>query len=169
MPILSIIGENSGLRSETEVSGDKTWLKTSNSSSESFTSTTSPSSELAVQDEVATLVTCCDNEALTFENIPMEIPKAIWNMTKLQQLSLDGNIFFATIPSSIMNLKGLKILELNDNSLSMEIPIDIGYLSNITSLVLSNKKSTGRIPSSMQKLTKLETIKLENNMLDGEI
>ena len=49
-----------------EVSGDKSWLKTSNSSLESVTSTTSSSSEFLVRDGVAIPINCCDKEAFTF-------------------------------------------------------------------------------------------------------
>ena len=63
---MSIIGENGGPRSRTKVSGDKAWLKTSNSSSESATSTTSSSSVLIGRDEVAAPVVCCVDGASTF-------------------------------------------------------------------------------------------------------
>ncbi|XP_030973866.1 receptor-like protein 11 [Quercus lobata] len=59
-----------------------------------------------------------------------ELPKEIWNLTKLHHLSLAVNNFFGKIPSSsIMNLKELETLDLSDNSVSMEIPIDIGNLT----------------------------------------
>ena len=66
MPISSIIGEKCGLRSVIEVSGDKSLLKTSNSSLESFTSITSSSSKFLVRDGVAIPINCCDKEAPTF-------------------------------------------------------------------------------------------------------
>ena len=56
IPISLSIGENGGPRSGIEISKDKAWLKTSNSSSESDTSTTSSSSVLVGRDEVATLL-----------------------------------------------------------------------------------------------------------------
>ena len=54
---------NGGLRSKVEVSGDQVWLKTSNPSSKSNTSTTSSSSVLAMQEEVAAPMTCDSGEA----------------------------------------------------------------------------------------------------------
>ena len=61
IPISSIIGENRGPRSGREISGDKAWLKTSNSSSESATSNTSPSFMSARRDQiVAPAVRRCD-------------------------------------------------------------------------------------------------------------
>ena len=70
IPILSIISVNGWPRSKdgwprsgVEVSGNKAWLKTSNSSSESDTSTISSSSVSAGWEEVATLVVCYGGEA----------------------------------------------------------------------------------------------------------
>ena len=64
MLISSIIGEKCGPRSGTEVSKDKSWLKTSNSSSESVTFTTSSSFEFLVRDGVVISINCCDEKAL---------------------------------------------------------------------------------------------------------
>ena len=66
MLISSIIGEKCGPRSGIEVSKDKSWLKTSNSSSESVTFTTSSSFEFLVQVGVAISINCCDEKAPTF-------------------------------------------------------------------------------------------------------
>ena len=61
IPISSIMGENGGPRLGCEISGDKACLKTSNSSSESITSNTSPSSMSTRRDEVvASAIHCCD-------------------------------------------------------------------------------------------------------------
>ena len=77
MPISSIIGEKCGPRSVTEVSGDKSLLKTSNSSSELVTFTTFSSSELLVLDGVAIPVNCCDKEAPTL-GMPLGIEVELW-------------------------------------------------------------------------------------------
>ena len=72
IPISSIIGENGGPRSGCEIFGDKAWLKTSNSSSESATSNTSPSFMSARRDQiVAPAVRRCD------ETPAFEIPSGI--------------------------------------------------------------------------------------------
>ena len=82
MPISSIIGEKCGPRSVTEFSEDKSWLKTSNSSSESVTSTTFSSSEFLVQDGVAIPINCCDEEASTFGlpfgiEVELQVPSVV--------------------------------------------------------------------------------------------
>ena len=77
MPISSIIGEKCGSKSVTEVSGDKSLLKTSNSSSESVISTTSSSFEFLVRDKVPVSVNCCDEEAPTF-GMPSSIGVELW-------------------------------------------------------------------------------------------
>ena len=77
MPISSIVGEKCGPRLVTEVFGDKSWLKTSNLSSESVTSTTSSSSEFLVRDGVEISVNCCDEEAPTF-GMPSGIGVELW-------------------------------------------------------------------------------------------
>ena len=66
MPISLIIGEKCRPRTGTKVSGDKSWLKTLNSSSKSVTSTTSSSSEFPVRDGVAIPINCSEEEAPTF-------------------------------------------------------------------------------------------------------
>ena len=71
IPISSINRLNGGPRSKVEISRDKAWLKTSNSSSESGTSTTSSSFVLVEREEVATPVVCCSGKA-TF-SIPSKI------------------------------------------------------------------------------------------------
>ena len=77
MPISSIVGEKCGPRLVTEVFGDKSWLKTSNLSSESVTSTTSSSSEFLVRDRVEISVNCYDEEAPTF-GMPSSIGVELW-------------------------------------------------------------------------------------------
>ena len=66
------MGENGGSRLGCEISGDKACLKTSNSSSESITSNTSPSSMSTRRDEVvASAIHCCD------ETLALGIPSGI--------------------------------------------------------------------------------------------
>ena len=77
MHISLIVGEKCGPWLVTEVSGDKSWLKTSNLSSESVTSTTSSSSEFLVRDGVEISVNYCDEEAPTF-GMPSGIGVELW-------------------------------------------------------------------------------------------
>ena len=77
IPISSIMGENGGPRFGCEISGDRSWLKTSNSSSELTTSNTFPSSMSTRRDEVVASAIRCYDETPAF-GIPSGIGVVIF-------------------------------------------------------------------------------------------
>ena len=87
-----------------------------------------------------------------------DLPKSIANLSYLQHLILDKNLF-ENIPAEVFNIKNLKILKLNENKIE-DIPNEIGKLNQIESLSLSGN-NIHQIPEELFSLEKLRILKLE--------
>ena len=97
------------------------------------------------------------------------IPASLGNLTNLEVLRLDSNLFSGHIPVELTNLTKLTRLNMQNNRLDGPIPDDIGNLTELDSLVLSQNSLTNDIPSSIQNLANLEHLSLDSNELTGSI
>ena len=98
-----------------------------------------------------------------------EIPASLGNLTNLELLRLDSNLFSGHIPAELTNLAKLERLNLQNNRLDGPIPSAIGNLIELAALVLSQNSLTNDIPSSIQNLASLEHLSLDSNELTGSI
>ncbi|NLO70582.1 MAG: hypothetical protein GX102_06520 [Porphyromonadaceae bacterium] len=99
-----------------------------------------------------------------------EIPTALFNLTKLRELSIRDNngTFKAVLSENIGNLTDLEILVV-PGKCEGTIPVSFGNLRNLQRIDLSGGKLTGNIPAGIGNLTKLVTLKLDNNQLSGSL
>ncbi|KAG4182013.1 hypothetical protein ERO13_A09G017950v2, partial [Gossypium hirsutum] len=104
-----------------------------------------------------------------FDDSINTIPQNLWNLRRLETLSLSSCGIVGPIPSALGQLLNLKYLDLSENKINGSIPSEIGFLSNLTLLHLYNNKLGGSIPFSLYQLTNLETLYLDSNQLKGSI
>ena len=100
------------------------------------------------------------------------IPDGICELTTLEQLELNYNLFTGSIPANIGNLTNLKNLNLGGNELSGAIPDGICNLTNLTYLALGNMRNTGltsSIPANIGNLANLTHLYLDINNLTGTL
>ncbi|KAG6658380.1 hypothetical protein CIPAW_04G156800 [Carya illinoinensis] len=91
-------------------------------------------------------------------------------MSRLRELSLEGNNFDGNIPASIGRLTELRKLMLITCPLIGSFPPEIGNLSNLEELGLAdNSKIVSTFPSEFGKLKKLKFLWMANTNLIGEI
>lgn len=95
------------------------------------------------------------------------IPKALCNLTELQNFEAHGNLFSGELPSCLCNLTNLKTLELSSNDLTGAIPPCLGRLLGLKSLILHLNALTGPIPQSLSALANLTQLSLYSNKLTG--
>lgn len=118
--------------------------------------------------------------------IDLELPEGLWNLKKLEYLSLDNfknkkvdgisnlselkylnldEFNFTSIPEEIFQLKNLVILDLSMN-LIKEIPSSISSLTNLRELELTNN-CFSEIPSNINILPNLEYLTINNADFSG--
>jgi Leucine-rich repeat (LRR) protein len=85
-----------------------------------------------------------------------DLPKAIWNLSKLTTLIINANI---TIPAEIANLKNLIRLEVTSY-----VPKEIDSLTKLKTLAITNVEEL-RVPNEITNLINLETLNLNNSDL----
>ena len=98
-----------------------------------------------------------------------EIPPSIFNLEKLEYLSLYPNHLIGKIPESLGQLKHLTYLDLSFNSLNGPIPLSVGNLSHMRTLSLNQNQLNGTIPKSLGLLSNLEELYIQNNFFTGTI
>ncbi|XP_050285511.1 receptor-like protein EIX2 isoform X1 [Quercus robur] len=94
---------------------------------------------------------------------------SIFNLEKLEYLSLYINMLTGQIPETLGQLKHLTYLDLGYNSLNGPIPSSFGNLSRITTLYLDQNQLNGTIPKSLGLLSKLEMLYVGKNSLTGSV
>ncbi|KAK4591139.1 hypothetical protein RGQ29_021364 [Quercus rubra] len=95
--------------------------------------------------------------------IMSNIPPSIFNLEKLEYLSLYINKLTEQIPEALGQLKHLTYLDLGYNSFNGPIPSSLGNLSRIRTLFLNQNQLNGTIPKSLGLLSKLETLYIGQN------
>lgn len=96
-------------------------------------------------------------------NLIIELPNEIGNLTKLETLSLSSNRL-QSIPKDLSRLTALRIVNLNDNHLT-EFPMAMVKLKNLEVLDLSHNKIKA-IPDGVQDLQALE-VNLNQNQISA--
>lgn len=96
-----------------------------------------------------------------------EIPKEIYQMTKLVALLANYNDFTGQISPDIGNLQNLVELFLYENRLTGNIPSQIGRLTDLQIIALANNAFSGNLPPEMNNLVNLEVIAIQRE--DGDI
>ncbi|RZS08257.1 hypothetical protein BHM03_00039195, partial [Ensete ventricosum] len=95
---------------------------------------------------------------------------SLTNSTRLQHLSIDGNLLEGVIPDSVGNLSSRLYKFYSDaNRISGSIPASIGQLSSLALLTMSHNSISGGIPPEVGQLRQLRVLSLADNRLSGEI
>lgn len=95
------------------------------------------------------------------------LPSLIWNLNKLNSLSIRGNGFNGSLSSLIGNLTQLNNLWMSENQFTGSFPYSIGNLNNLTALDISWNAFTGSLPSSIGNLNNLTFLDISSNIFTG--
>jgi len=107
---------------------------------------------------------------LSLNNIKGPIPNGLRNLTLLENLDLNGNLFSSSIHDWLYaNLPHLKFLDLSSNIFQGTILYVLGNLTSLVKLDLSNNHFEGSIPTYLGNMTSLVTLELWDNQLKGPI
>ena len=102
-------------------------------------------------------------------NLTGIVPEAIFNISKLQSLSLVLNHLSGSLPSSIgTRLPDLEGLYIGFNQCSGIIPLSISNMSKLTILDISGNFFTGYVPKDLGNLRRLQWLDLSGNQLNDE-
>lgn len=128
---------------------------------------------------------------LVVVNLPglqLDLPKELWNRTKLEYLSLDGfwdepleglerlqrlkylcldGFALKEVPPQVLQLKNLQVLDLSMNMIK-ELPENISLLGGLRELELTNNCFT-EIPERIELLPNLEYLTMNNADFGGPI
>ena len=106
---------------------------------------------------------------LTANDLTGAIPSELGDLDHLEVLSLAANGLTGGIPAALDDLTGLEQLNLNDNALNGSLPDTIGDLANLVDLSLDDNALSGSIPTSIGSLTGLRWLNLARNGLSGAV
>ncbi|CAN6220172.1 unnamed protein product [Urochloa humidicola] len=94
-----------------------------------------------------------------------KIPPGFFNMSSLQEFSIEGNGFHGELPADTgMRWPRLKYLFIGENRLSGPIPASLAMASSLRELGFANNKFAGHVPPEIGRLC-LETLQLGGNEL----
>ena len=97
------------------------------------------------------------------------IPNELGNLPKLERLYVLLGSLSGAVPAELGNLSGLKVLNLAGNNLSGAIPVELGNLSGLKVLNLAENNLSGAIPEFLGNLLNLVELVLVDNNLTGAI
>ncbi|CAB9525281.1 Leucine Rich Repeat [Seminavis robusta] len=76
-------------------------------------------------------------------------PELLPQLTKLQKLYINDNLFSGSIATEISLVSSLQMLELQNTNIFGKLPKELCLLENLTSLVLTNTSISGSIPDGL--------------------
>ncbi|KAG6642309.1 probable LRR receptor-like serine/threonine-protein kinase At1g07650 isoform X2 [Carya illinoinensis] len=91
------------------------------------------------------------------------------NITTLQTLSIESNLFSGPIPPELGNLVDLETLTLNANNLTGELPTTLTNLTKLKNLRISSNNFTGRMPNFFGSWKQLQALELQASGMEGPI
>ncbi|XP_017183718.3 receptor-like protein kinase [Malus domestica] len=98
------------------------------------------------------------------------IPLAVFNMSSLTILALNGNNLSGSFPDNIcQHLPSIQVLNLAHNQFDGPLPHKLWQCKELLSLVLAYNNFSGSIPRSIGNLTQLARLGFGNNTLTGTI
>jgi len=105
---------------------------------------------------------------LHWNHIGGDLPAELFQLPKLEQLSMANNDISGSLPSTFA-CKSLRTLQLSDNYIEGPIPDAIGELTQLDVLDLEKNDLSGPLPASIGNLKKLTELRLRYNQLRGPL
>lgn len=113
--------------------------------------------------ELIALVDERGGTALHLSNFGLtEVPPALFELTKLERLYLDGNAL-THLPAAMGRLQQLEVLSVSSNQLTT-LPPEVGQLTRLTTLDL-HSNNLQALPPEIGNLTRLRSLSLHGNQL----
>ncbi len=107
--------------------------------------------------------------SLYWNDIWWELPESLWDLSELSHINIVNNKITWELPKSIWKLVKLKKLLIYKNKLIWELPDSIWNLIELNSLGLATNQFTWKIPNSIWNLLKLNVLDLAGNNFIWEI
>ncbi len=108
--------------------------------------------------------------SLTIANASVEgpIPDEIYNLSKLELLSLNNNNLTGSISPKIAQLTNVFAFAAENNkNLTGDLPKEIGQMQKLQGLMLNHTGITGMLPEELVNCSQLQTLMLHNTQLSG--
>ncbi|XP_042485349.1 receptor-like protein 56 [Macadamia integrifolia] len=106
---------------------------------------------------------------LSLSNNHLHAMPRVSNVTNLQILSLDGNLFTKPISITPSSVPSLQILDLSRNSISGNIQDWLHAFPYMVSLLIRENHFVGSLPASLCQMQRLCILDMSNNHLFGSI
>ena len=97
------------------------------------------------------------------------IPPELFELPKLERLSLRQNALTGAIPAEVSMALSLKGLVIPSNQLSGSLPAELGDLPMLEEILLEKNAFSGTLPPALGKLESLKVLRLFGNQLSGSI
>lgn len=107
--------------------------------------------------------------SLSFNYLSSTIPRQLWDLGHLQDLSLNNNMISGPIRAEIGNVSTLLLLNLEFNFFTSTVPAQLSNSQSLQHLYLSTNSFSGYLSESLGHLPKLEYMTLNQNQLSGSI
>lgn len=107
-------------------------------------------------------------ELILSENVLIEVPTQLGELTALTALRLYSNSLVNSLPTELGKLESIEIINFDFNSLSGSIPSEIGDALNLV-VFSAVENNIIHMPSQMGALTNLNELTLTNNAIVGTI
>ncbi|TKW08994.1 hypothetical protein SEVIR_6G062400v4 [Setaria viridis] len=98
-----------------------------------------------------------------------ELPTALFQLRRLEELDVSHNFFNGTFPDGIAELAALTVLEAFSNCFVGALPRGLGVLRRLERLNLGGSYFNGSIPSEIGQLRRLRFLHLAGNALTGRL
>jgi len=102
-------------------------------------------------------------------NMKGSIPTQIGYLSRLSSLDVSLNFFESTLPTEIGLLSYLRLLNLSGVGLMGKVPTQIGHLTQLQVFWINDNLLSGQIPSEIGLLSKLRDLGLAKNQFSGSI
>ncbi|KAF8037832.1 hypothetical protein BT93_B0622 [Corymbia citriodora subsp. variegata] len=97
------------------------------------------------------------------------IPKEIGNISTLEELVLEDNLFEGPLEQNIGNLSRLRRLLLSANNFTGAIPESFTYLKNLEDFRIDGSTLSGKIPDLIGNWTKIRRLDMQGTSMEGPI
>ena len=108
------------------------------------------------------------NLTINGDKLTGTLPSELFNLHELTQLTIRGSLE-GTLPSEISNLRSLQILDLRGNNFDGKLPSEVGVLGMLKYLDISGMTLKSSIPSEVFNLSSLQYLYMNDSSLKGTL
>jgi len=106
---------------------------------------------------------------VNFNQFTGTVPSEVWQMTKLNQLTVGNNMLTGTLPTEIGNLVDLLGLYMYQNQFTGTLPTEIGKLNNLYFFWIYSTGLHGQFPNEVANWSTIQWISISNSRFAGTL